>query len=138
LLEGELATGVIVAVTVPCTLAAATVWTRRAGGNDAVAILVTLITNLACFFVAPAWLRLLVGTAAEVDYRALVIQLALLDVLPIAAAQVAQVPVATWAAARKRTEQPGTIRFSHGAVGPSVAVSEFGTWKTGRRSPSAR
>ena len=45
-LPPELAIGVIVAATVPCTLATAAVWTRRAGGNDAVAFLVTMITNL--------------------------------------------------------------------------------------------
>ena len=38
-LPPELAIGVIVATTVPCTLATAAVWTRRAGGNDAVAFL---------------------------------------------------------------------------------------------------
>jgi sodium/bile acid cotransporter 7 len=54
LLPYELATGVVIAAVVPCTLVAATVWTRRAGGNDAVAILVTMITNLACFLIIPA------------------------------------------------------------------------------------
>src|SRR5262245_26010601 len=40
-LPPELAVGVIIATSVPCTLATAAVWTRRAGGNDAVAFLVT-------------------------------------------------------------------------------------------------
>lgn len=103
-LPRELAIGVIVAVTVPATLAAATLWTRRAGGNEAVAILVTLITNLACFFVAPAWLRLLVGTDVSVDYAALILQLALLVVVPIAAAQFIRQwrPFGIWATERKR------------------------------------
>ena len=132
LLPPELATGVIVAATVPSTLAAATVWTRRAGGNDAVAILVTLITNLACFFVAPAWLRLLVGTTVEVDYRALVIQLALLVVVPIAAAQLARQwsPLAAWAGARKgllsNLAQIGILSMVLvGAVGCGVRIHEL-------------
>ena len=64
-LPPELAIGVIVATTVPCTLATAAVWTRRAGGNDAVAFLVTMITNLACFLVVPGWLWLLSDIRAE-------------------------------------------------------------------------
>jgi sodium/bile acid cotransporter 7 len=90
----ELATGVIVATTVPCTLATAAVWTRRAGGNDAVAFLVTIITNLSCFLVVPAWLWLLVRPdaqaqlrRADVDYLEIVVALILLVVLPIIAAQ---------------------------------------------------
>jgi sodium/bile acid cotransporter 7 len=132
LLPPELAVGVIVATTVPSTLAAATVWTRRAGGNDAVAILVTLITNLACFFVAPAWLKLLVGAAVEVDYRALVIQLALLVVVPIAAAQVVRLwsPLAEWAGARKghlsNLAQVGILcMVLVGAVGCGVKIREL-------------
>ena len=95
----ELATGVILAASVPCTLATAAVWTRRAGGNDAVAFLVTMITNLACFFVVPAWLLLLVGVRADVDFRAIVVGLILLVVLPIIGAQLLRQwrPVGAWA-----------------------------------------
>lgn len=98
-LPHELATGVIVATSVPCTLAAATVWTRRAGGNDAVAILVTMITNLACFLVVPAWLWLLVGAKVSFDYSGLIWQLVLLVVLPIVAAQLLRQyrPLGGWA-----------------------------------------
>lgn len=110
LLPPELATGVIVATTVPCTLATAAVWTRRAGGNDAVAFLVTVITNLACFLVVPAWLRLLVGFGpesvdrrGEINYGQIVVGLILLVVLPIVAAQVLRQwrPIENWAARRK-------------------------------------
>lgn len=94
LLATELATGMIVATTVPCTLATAAVWTRRARGNDAVAFLVTVITNLSCFIVVPAWLWLLVGAdaqadirRAEIDYGRVAIGLILLVVLPMLLAQ---------------------------------------------------
>ncbi len=87
LLPPELAVGVIVATAVPSTLATAAVWTRRAGGNDAVAFLITMITNLACFLVVPFWLWLLVGVRAAVDYRAIVEGLMLLVVAPIVVAQ---------------------------------------------------
>ena len=72
LLPPELAIGLIVATVVPCTLATAAVWTRCAGGNDAVAFLVTMITNLACFLVVPGWLWLLSDVRANVDYQAIV------------------------------------------------------------------
>jgi sodium/bile acid cotransporter 7 len=94
-LPQELATGVILAATVPCTLATAAVWTRRAGGNDAVAFMVTAITNLACFLVVPAWLWLLVEAAAQVgieqariDYGQVVVGLIVLVVVPIVVAQI--------------------------------------------------
>src|SRR5690606_23500234 len=37
--------GLMIAAAVPCTMAAASVWTRKAGGNDAVSLLVTVATN---------------------------------------------------------------------------------------------
>ena len=48
--------GLMIACSTPCTLAACSVWTRKAGGNDAVSLLTTLTTNTACFIVAPLWL----------------------------------------------------------------------------------
>lgn len=86
-LPQELAVGVVVATAVPCTLATAAVWTRRAGGNDAVAFLVTMITNLACFLVVPGWLRLLGGISADIHYGAIVRGLIVSVVMPIVVAQ---------------------------------------------------
>jgi solute carrier family 10 (sodium/bile acid cotransporter), member 7 len=102
-LPPELAVGVIVATVVPCTLATAAVWTRRAGGNDAVAFLVTMITNLACFLVVPAWLRLLVGIRADINYSHVVFVLFLSVVVPIVVAQLLRQwrPIGSWATRRK-------------------------------------
>lgn len=102
-LPEALAIGLVVTCTVPCTLVAATVWTRRAGGNDAVAILVTMITNLACFIVIPGWLKLLVGAEVSVDYASLIWKLMLLVVVPIAVAQLARQrrPLGDWALRKK-------------------------------------
>jgi sodium/bile acid cotransporter 7 len=108
----ELATGMIVATSVPTTLATAAVFTRRAGGNDAVAFLVTIITNLACFLVIPAWLWLLVGgeaqadiRSAEIDYGQIAIGLILLVVLPIVVAQCLRQSriIGAWAARHKHS-----------------------------------
>jgi sodium/bile acid cotransporter 7 len=111
ILPPELAVGVILATTVPCTLATAAVWTRRAGGNDAVAFMVTAITNLACFLVVPAWLWLLVDAAAQagiqqasIDYGQIAMGLILLVVVPIVVAQTLRQwrPMGDWAARHKQ------------------------------------
>ena len=103
-LSYEMAVGLIVAATVPSTLASGAVWTRRAGGNDAVAMLVTVITNVICFAVTPAWLAYLLGRSEQLDFVQMVGKLALLVVLPMAIAQVLrqQNQVGEWATARKR------------------------------------
>jgi sodium/bile acid cotransporter 7 len=131
-LTAELATGVILAAAVPCTLATAAVWTRRAGGNDAVAFLVTMITNLACFIVVPAWLLLLVGVHAEVDFRAIVFGLILLVVLPIIFAQALRQwrPLGTWATRHVATlstlAQIGVLLMVFvGAVGTGERLAEL-------------
>jgi sodium/bile acid cotransporter 7 len=99
-----LSEGMIIAAAVPCTLASAAVWTRRAGGNDAVALLVTMLTNLACFAVVPAWILVLLGTQVDIDAMAMVNRLLMLVVLPIVLAQCLRRirPLAFWASDRKR------------------------------------
>jgi|CXWL01.1.fsa_nt_gi sodium/bile acid cotransporter 7 len=54
----DLKYGLLVAASVPCTLAAASVWTRKAGGNDAISLLVTMTTSAACFITTPFWLSI--------------------------------------------------------------------------------
>ena len=56
LLTGDLSVGLVLVAVVPSTMASASVWTRRAGGNDAVALVVTVVTNGICFVVTPFWL----------------------------------------------------------------------------------
>lgn len=104
LLIDDLAVGLIIAGAVPCTLASAAVWTRMAGGNDAVSLLVTMITNLACFLVTPAWVRLLAGEAtSSTHFGEMVVKLLLLVVLPILAGQVLRLipTLGRWATANK-------------------------------------
>jgi sodium/bile acid cotransporter 7 len=64
----EMSTGLVVAGAVPCTLASAAVLARRAHGDDAVAVLVMIITNLFGFIVAPVTLWLLLGTTGDADW----------------------------------------------------------------------
>jgi solute carrier family 10 (sodium/bile acid cotransporter), member 7 len=101
----ELSIGLLVAASVPSTLASAAVWTRRAGGNDAIALLVTMITNMACFIVAPFWVHVTTGEQAKLKDAPvdMAIKLALICVLPILAGQVMRFwrPVGEWAKRRK-------------------------------------
>jgi sodium/bile acid cotransporter 7 len=88
LLGPELGPGLIVAAATPCTLASASVWTRKAGGNDAVAMMVTLITNAVCFAVTPMWVRVLTsGQVKPFPIAPIMLQLVLIVLMPIAAAQ---------------------------------------------------
>jgi solute carrier family 10 (sodium/bile acid cotransporter), member 7 len=112
ILPFELAAGVVLATTVPSTLASAAVLTRRAGGNDAVAFLVTMITNVTCFVVVPTWLLILLGVRADLNYGAIVLKLFLFVVLPIAAGQLLrQWPLLGTAATRHKTLLGGVAQI---------------------------
>jgi len=78
----DFALGLVLMAISPCTLATASVFTRRAGGNDAVSLLVTLLTNVACVVIAPLWLQALVSKSAELDTAAIVRQLVICVLLP--------------------------------------------------------
>lgn len=106
LLVDDLAFGMIIAAAVPSTLASASVWTRMAGGNDAVSLLITVATNLACFLVTPAWIHVLAGDSGiAVPFAPLVWKLLWIVVLPILAAQTLRLfrPVAYWSAANVKS-----------------------------------
>lgn len=88
----QLGGGLAIALAVPCTLSTAAVWTRRAGGNDVTALLVTVTTNLACVIVTPLWLWWLTRQlVADFSVWAQIQQLCLLVLLPIGCAQLARV-----------------------------------------------
>lgn len=95
LLKGELAIGLVIAAAVPSTIASATVWTRLAGGNEAISIMVTVVTNLACFLVTPAWVWFIIGRVSKtepfsemaINFSEMAIKLLLIVVLPIVVAQ---------------------------------------------------
>jgi len=91
LLTGDMRIGLLVAASVPCTLASAAVWTRRAGGDDTVAILVTVMTNTTCFLTMPLLLYVTTGSeisaAQQAQLARMPIRLAALVVLPMALAQ---------------------------------------------------
>jgi sodium/bile acid cotransporter 7 len=95
--------GLLVAAATPCTLASASVWTRRAGGNDAASVLVTVITNLACFIMTPLWLVATTGRDVKMDFASMAQQLMLVVVAPMVAAQLLRLykPLGAWATRHK-------------------------------------
>jgi sodium/bile acid cotransporter 7 len=74
--------GLMIAASVPCTMAAASVWTRRAGGNDAVSLLVTALTNGSCFLFTPFWLNLTYGGNVQLDVVAMMMRLVMAVMIP--------------------------------------------------------
>lgn len=97
--------GLALVAAMPCTLASAAVWTRRAGGNDAVAMMVTTVTNVSCFVVTPLVYLLLTGVDTDTGQGPLemIIKLTWVVVLPMSLGQALRLlpPAARWASDRK-------------------------------------
>jgi sodium/bile acid cotransporter 7 len=90
LLTGGQGPGLLIAAATPCTVASAAVWTRRAGGNDAVATMVTVVTNGLCFVVTPLWLWVFLGQGVqsdELEFKSAMWQLGRLVVAPMIVGQ---------------------------------------------------
>ena len=82
--------GLMIAAAVPCTLATASVSTRQAGGNDAVSLLITLLTNILGVVLTPLWLKWAFSTDANIDTGPIIRNLALTVLLPTIAGQLAR------------------------------------------------
>ncbi|NNE00855.1 MAG: transporter [Pirellulaceae bacterium] len=90
--------GLFVAAIVPCTLASASVWTRKANGDDSIAMMTTVVTNLACIAVVPIGISLVLSQQAQVDAMMQIKKLSILVVLPLVLAQIMRrVALAPWA-----------------------------------------
>ena len=91
--------GLLIAASVPCTMAAVSVWTRKAEGNDAVSLLVTLVTNGFCFVVTPAWMELgrvvfaTADTASAVSFGEMMLRLTVGALVPALLGQLARTRV---------------------------------------------
>jgi len=82
--------GIMIAAAVPCTLATASVSTRQAGGNDAVSLLVTLVTNVVSVALTPLWLKWSVAVEANVDPWPIIENLSATVLLPTILGQAAR------------------------------------------------
>lgn len=88
--ESPFSAGLLIMAAVPSTLASAAVWTRKAGGNDALSLMVTLISNGLCFIVTPFWLAVTLGKVAPLDSTALASRLLFIALLPMLLGQIAR------------------------------------------------
>jgi sodium/bile acid cotransporter 7 len=89
-LQSDLALGLMIAAAVPCTMAAASVWTRSARGNDAVSLLVTMLTNGLCFILTPLWLSAVVTSSVSFDPAAMMRRLIVSALIPASLGQLAR------------------------------------------------
>lgn len=90
----DFALGLMITAVVPCTLATASVSTRQAKGNDAISLLITLVTNLLSVFLTPLWLKWTISMEADIDPWPVIGNLALTVLLPTILGQAARfVPV---------------------------------------------
>jgi sodium/bile acid cotransporter 7 len=86
----DLRLGLLIMASVPCTLSSAVLWTRHAGGDEAVALLIVMLTNGLGWLVAPLWLSLapVAESRVSLDAVAMMRSLVLVLVLPVIAGQV--------------------------------------------------
>lgn len=90
--------GLFVAAIVPCTLASASVWTRKANGDDSIAMMTTVVTNVACVVVVPLGVALVLSQSAQVDAWTQMKKLASVVVAPLMLAQIMRYAgLAAWA-----------------------------------------
>jgi sodium/bile acid cotransporter 7 len=85
--HADLRLGLLLIASVPCTLASAVIWTRLAAGNEATALLVTLLTNLTGWLTTTAWLLAGVSVAAGLEAGPMMGKLLLVLVLPVGLGQ---------------------------------------------------
>ena len=84
--------GLMIAACVPCTTAAASVMTRKAGGNDAVSLLTTLATNLSCWLLTPLWLHYATATTITLPTGTMMLDLLQTVLVPTLAGQLLRQP----------------------------------------------
>lgn len=92
LLQEDLRIGLQVATSVPCTMAAAIIWTRMGGGNEAVALLITLLTSGLSWMTTTAWLTCTTAAEVKLDAGELMLTLVLTLIVPVGLGQLLRAP----------------------------------------------
>lgn len=137
LLPEHLFGGLFVAGIVPCTLASASVWTRKAGGDDSIAMMTTVVTNLACLVVVPIGLALVLAETTQVSGLEQMKKLAIVVVAPLVLSQgMRRAGLAVWADRNKpRLSTFGQLGILSmvvfGSVAGASAVQDAGAQSIG-------
>ncbi len=84
----DLFTGLIIVGATATTLSSSIVWTRLAGGNDALALVMSIIGNSLQFLVTPTWLGLMLGASVKFEVTSMMQKLLLVVLIPVLASQV--------------------------------------------------
>jgi predicted Na+-dependent transporter len=96
--------GLLLIASVPCTLATAVLCTRAAGGNEATALLVVLVSTAMSWLVTTAWLALTPVSGAGPEGSRLMLDLLQILVIPVGIAQLSRlIPAVVLFAERWRT-----------------------------------
>lgn len=132
LLPANLFGGLFIASIVPCTLASASVWTRKAGGDDSIAMMTTVVTNLACVVVVPIGILLMLSQQTNIDVADQAQKLGLIVVAPLLVAQLMRWRgLAAWADRNKpqisALAQIGILAMvGFGAIASAGVIGEAG------------
>jgi sodium/bile acid cotransporter 7 len=86
----DLRLGLLIIASVPCTLASAVLWTRLAGGNEAMALLAVFLTTATSWLATPAWLAFAAGTSVVLDTPAMMRSLVLVLIVPVGLGQLSR------------------------------------------------
>jgi len=82
-------TGLVIMGSTAVTLSSCIIWTRLAGGNDGLALVMSILGNFLQFLVTPTWLRLLLRRGdVHIEVAAMMWSLLTVVVLPLIASQV--------------------------------------------------
>jgi len=119
------------------TLTSAIVLTEVAGGDVALAMVITVINNIATVGLTPLVFRLLGGADVDVDYPAMIIGLSLKILAPVVAGQIVRLWLKQWAARHKRklsvASQLIILMYIYAGVGAAMErLSETGPALLGR------
>jgi sodium/bile acid cotransporter 7 len=119
------------------TLTTAIVLTEVAGGDVALAMVITVINNIATVGLTPLVFRVLGGTDVDVDYPAMILGLTLKILAPVVAGQVARIWLKGWTARHKRklsvASQLIILMYIYAGVGAAMdRLSEAGPVLLGR------
>lgn len=86
----DLRVGLLIIASVPCTLASAVLWTRLGGGNEAVALLVVVLSTSTSWLITTFWLTLTTRAQVDLNPGDLMRELVLVLIVPVGLGQLSR------------------------------------------------